>query len=186
MDRAEAIRRIKAWNLDSDDMEVLAVIIPELTESEDERIRKDICTWLKHKRETCTYPTPKKETLSIWISYLEKQKEQKPLSTEETELNSVAFLEQMGYTCIPPGAKPAEWSAADEEMLDAMIDIVSNSLYEPLCPREGMLDWLLSLRPRWKPSEEQMQGLRRGIVKADEGSDAKNAMVSLYNDLLKL
>ena len=31
----------------------------------------------------------------------EKQKEQKP-STEETELNSIAFLEQMGYTCIPP------------------------------------------------------------------------------------
>jgi hypothetical protein len=31
-----------------------------------------------------------------------------------------------------------------------------------------------------------MQGLRRGIVKADEGSDAKNAMVSLYNDLKKL
>lgn len=30
------------------------------------------------------------------------KKEQKPLSTEETELNSLAFLEQMGYTCIPP------------------------------------------------------------------------------------
>lgn len=53
--------------------------------------------------------------------------------------------------------QPAEWSDADEEMLDAMIDIVSNSLYEPLCPREGMLAWLKSLRPRphWKPSEVQ-------------------------------
>ena len=39
-----------------------------------------------------------------------KQKEQKPLTTEETELNSIAFLEQMGYTCIPPGKeqKPTE------------------------------------------------------------------------------
>lgn len=53
--------------------------------------------------------------------------------------------------------QPAEWSAEDEEMLDAMIDIVSHSLYEPLCPREGMLAWLVSLRPypHWKPSEEQ-------------------------------
>lgn len=43
---------------------------------------------------------------------IEKQKEQKPLSTEETELNSIAFLEQMGYTCIPPGKlqKSTEWS----------------------------------------------------------------------------
>ena len=41
---------------------------------------------------------------------LQKQKEQKPLTTEETELNSIAFLEQMGYTCIPPGKeqKPTE------------------------------------------------------------------------------
>ena len=38
MDRQEAIRRIRAWNLDSDDMEVLAEVIPELKESEDERI----------------------------------------------------------------------------------------------------------------------------------------------------
>lgn len=44
---------------------------------------------------------------------LEGQKEQKPLSIEETELNSIAFLEQKGYTCIPPGKeqKLAEWMA---------------------------------------------------------------------------
>lgn len=37
------------------------------------------------------------------MNYEKAYKEQKPLSTEETELNSIAFLEQMGYTCIPPG-----------------------------------------------------------------------------------
>ena len=41
MTREEAIRRIKAWNLDADDMEVLSEVIPELKEeSDDERIRK--------------------------------------------------------------------------------------------------------------------------------------------------
>lgn len=35
----------------------------------------------------------------------EKQKEQKPLSTEEIEMNSLAFLEQLGYTCIPHEAE---------------------------------------------------------------------------------
>ena len=43
-----------------------------------------------------------------------------------------------------------EQSAEDEEMLDAMIDIVSNSFYEPLCPREGMLTWLKNLKTRLK------------------------------------
>ena len=32
MTREEAIRRIKAWNLDADDMEVLSEVIPELKE----------------------------------------------------------------------------------------------------------------------------------------------------------
>ena len=37
MTREETIRRIKAWNLDSDDMEVLTVVIPELAESEEKQ-----------------------------------------------------------------------------------------------------------------------------------------------------
>ena len=53
--------------------------------------------------------------------------------------------------------KPSDWSAEDEEMLDAMIDIVANSLYEPLCPREGMLTWLKALRSRTYPHQEQTE-----------------------------
>ena len=34
MDREEAIRRIKAWNLDPDDREALFAVIPELKESQ--------------------------------------------------------------------------------------------------------------------------------------------------------
>ena len=46
------------------------------------------------------------------------KKEQKPLSTEETELNSIAFLEQMGYTCIPPEKeqKPVKWKPQPESL----------------------------------------------------------------------
>lgn len=53
-------------------------MFPELGGNENEKIRKDLCTWLEHKRERCTYPTPKAETLSAWIAWLEKQGEQKP------------------------------------------------------------------------------------------------------------
>ena len=40
MEKKEALSRVKAWNLDAGDMEVLSVLIPELKENEDERIRK--------------------------------------------------------------------------------------------------------------------------------------------------
>lgn len=75
MEREEAIRRIKAWNLDSDDREVLEVIIPELRESDDERIRKILIHivkgacgkyGIKYKGDEIT-----EEKL---IAYLEKQK----------------------------------------------------------------------------------------------------------------
>lgn len=52
---------------------------------------------------------------------------------------------------------PSDWSAEDEEMLDAMVDIVANSLYEPLCPREGMLTWLKALRSRTSHYREQAE-----------------------------
>lgn len=53
--------------------------------------------------------------------------------------------------------KSSDWSAEDEEMLDAMIDIVANSLYEPLCPREGMLTWLKAIRSRTSTNHEQAE-----------------------------
>ena len=101
----------------------LEVVFPELHESKDERIRKDICTWLKYKLENCTYPTPKKETLSTWIDYLEKQKEQKPIEdvikniTKNKEaaikfLKSAGIMDDNGELAemYRSEQKPAEWS----------------------------------------------------------------------------
>ena len=55
---------------------------------------------------------------------------------------------------LKPGT-PAEWSEEDKEMLDAMIDMVSTSLYEPLCPIEGMLAWLKNLPERFNLQPKQ-------------------------------
>lgn len=93
MTREEAIEKARQMSLPKEMMEILEVLAPELKDNEDERIRRDICTWLKHKRETCTYPTPKEEILSTWIAYLEKQKEQKPknILTDDDSLQT-AYL----------------------------------------------------------------------------------------------
>lgn len=78
MDREEAIWRIKAWNLDSDDMEVLAVVIPELAESEDERIRKGLVKLLTVAGEAYVVNSTgiKKDS---YLAYLERQK---PVQTD--------------------------------------------------------------------------------------------------------
>ena len=84
--------------------EAIETIFPELQESEDERIRKEIYDFLLNGiwNEGIIASVKQKKKCSEWLAWLEKQKEQKPLSTKETELNSLAFLEQLGYTCIPP------------------------------------------------------------------------------------
>ena len=57
-------------------------IFPELHESEDERIRKEIIDWMKGGT---TYDL--QENKEKWIAYLEKQKEQKPVQSDtEKEL----------------------------------------------------------------------------------------------------
>ena len=110
MTKEEAIRRIKSWNLDSDDMEVLSVVIPELKESEDERIIKAAVWYLEHATERCAANyngiTPKQI-----ITYLEKQKERKSRLTVKG--NGVYKIcphcksrmirdESKVYTSIPP------------------------------------------------------------------------------------
>lgn len=81
-----------------------------------------------------------------------------------------------------------EWSEEDEKMMSDIIGVFDGRVSIYTLPVKQYANRLksLSLRTNWKPSEEQMQGLCEGILKADKGSAAENAMVSLYNDLKKL
>lgn len=70
MNREEAIRRIRAWNLESDDLEVLRAVIPEFKDNEEEVVRKEIVNYIKNGGKTYF---PKQETKEKWIVWLEKQ-----------------------------------------------------------------------------------------------------------------
>ena len=116
---------------------------PELAESEDERIRKRLIEQVERWHE-CALENNVVQDIkdsADAITYLEKKKEQKPLSTEETELISVAFLEQLGYTCIPPSEqKPAEWSYpyGENETVDNLIGIAECLEMDGDCSFNGM------------------------------------------------
>jgi len=160
MTREEAIKETYEIPVNEKQHKALQILIPELKESKDERIREKIVSIIEQYARICEkegdpclelndcliYLEKQKENpdrpiligkaksekqvvlltesngdeniywdtkseedavslLEKGLKFFGKQKEQKPLSTEKTELNSIAFLEQMGYTCIPP-----EWA----------------------------------------------------------------------------
>lgn len=86
MTREEAIERIKArfdkWALDDEDMKAIQTLVPELRESEDERIRKAIVETIKQCPDTFLNPKNRDDM----VAYLEKQKEATPCSVDEFTL----------------------------------------------------------------------------------------------------
>ena len=59
--------------------EALTTLIPELNEGEDEKIRKDIYTYIYNELHNIQQLTPRTNEIERWLSWLEKQKEQKPI-----------------------------------------------------------------------------------------------------------
>lgn len=79
MNTKEAIERVQTrfnkWALDEEDLTALQALGLVTIESEDERIRKRIIAYLK----ACTLH---KDIVDEFVSYLEKQKEQKPIDID--------------------------------------------------------------------------------------------------------
>lgn len=197
-------------------LERLKKAFPELCESEDERIREDIIAILKGEITYTTEEDAKRYIAWLEKHGKQKSSDKvepkfkvgdtvtiKPMSccgkvftgepfriVDIIEDNYVSDDGKTYSISLQDGWELVEqnpaWSEDDEEMLDAMIDIVSNSLYEPLCPREGMLAWLKSLKPNhWKPSEEQM-GVLNNAIHFYGKTVGKEVLESLYNDLKTL
>jgi hypothetical protein len=143
-------------------------IFPQLRESEDERIRKELLEYLTITRQSDFVSRPDRQR---WIKYLEKQKEQ----------------------------KPAEWSESDDIMLQSVyetlldhkchirsgvINIIDRAYVAAI---DKQIDWLKSLRPSWKPSEEQMEALKDAKMRMSlEGWGLCPLLQSLINELESL
>lgn len=142
MTKEEAIKRIKAWNLDSDDMEVLSAVIPELAESEEEDTRKELIRFLLYR--ACH--SLNEETGRKFIAYLEKQKEQKPAEWSEEDdrirRNLMSLLYNMRNNRITEGTfqkyypwlttlperfnlqPKQEWSGEDKKFIKHCADVL--------------------------------------------------------------
>lgn len=91
--------------------------------------------------------------------------------------------------------KPAEWSEEDEDMLNSCISSIEEAKENRYAYKETDGDtsydheiaWLKSLRPSWKPSEEQMEILQYVCTQSSHPNQKVIPVLeSLYNDLKKL
>lgn len=75
MTREEAINTVRNIYQTDKEKEALEILIPELAESEDERVRKHIIAYLRNELHNIKQLTPTTTEMERWLAYLEKQKE---------------------------------------------------------------------------------------------------------------
>ncbi len=100
----------------------------------------------------------------------------------EKEHRQPTFNDAINYGMrLQKEQKPAEWSEEDEKMLRTIISDGSRGVELD----SKQISWLKSLRPSWKPSKEQMCYLKKVYESYDFCDGERDALKSLYNDLLK-
>ena len=191
----------------------LGLLIPELRESEDERIRREIIDFIQwaEDRGTTRHDYHQAKRPAAWITYLKKQKEIPTDAKQERVINAArrvlnnwlygdvnadvsGDLTELEYAFKDYDGedeqkeqKPAEWSEEDELMRTAVIQTLK--MFGGRGTTEMQIDWLKSLRPQphWKPSEEQMKHLERCFSHGHTSQlPNQHILESLYNELKKL
>ena len=134
-------------------------IFPELAESEDEKIRKELIGILRNVPNS-HYTT---EEMAAW---LEKQGEQKAAEwSEEDEEHIKSLLARLEGMCKKDATFTRTRFAVSEDK-----------------------DWLKSLRPQkqWKPSEDQLEALIHAGACEALGANARKLLYSLLAQLKAL
>jgi hypothetical protein len=120
----EALARARVVNPGTEDYNIVTAIFPELKESEDERIRKEIIHYLDREITLSNFGGDI-ATFKRWIAWLEKQGEQ--------NIND-----------------KTDWSEEDEDSVDIAIRIIQNEGDDcaGILDSDKALKWLQSLKQR--------------------------------------
>ena len=182
MTKEEAIKIVRENMHQSYDegniFEALKTLVPELSEGEDERIRKEIIGYLTHRAEVTPFVNETKDC-ERWISYLEKQEEQKPadikidnpnvqkfdptvkITTSDSSANGKELLYvcnksyDIGFRDGVASVKPAEWSEEDKYYYDAIIAKLEVTQDDALLT-DNQIDFLKSIPERFNIQPKQV------------------------------
>lgn len=220
----EAIKRAKKIHSGILNSEIIGFpgqieyIFPQLRESDDERTRRRLIEFIsdikrisESGRNSWAVRKDDAEMCNAFLSYLEKQKEQKPAWSEEDKkliddvINSLCCYQNTlsdyqkeivgeeirKLKSLKPQPKQ-EWSEEDEKIRNLAIEWAETMYGQFRFVDMGSTDfrkivaWLKSIRPSWKPSEEQIKALESCFREFGEGCPDEDGLRSLYNDLKKL
>ena len=195
----EALERAKSYK-EHDVRCALEEIFPELKESEDEKIRKEIISHLQYLGNYCQESMP---NVNEWIAWLEKQGEKCATDHYGPEVDSYyipdgyyaeivgnrVLVKKKPADCFKPieeskfVIKNKEWSEEDERMYRGLYNLIYST---PYCDsRKELSDWFESIKDRctWKPSAELMNNLSQAANGASYHTDL---LLQLYIQLKQL
>jgi hypothetical protein len=189
----EVIERAKDYYDEGKTLEyatdIVSYIFPELKESEDKRIRKDIVTYLKSILSNKKYGD---KFIEDWIAWLEKQGEKAKYHdicdkcVRQPTCQSDCFLQQ---------GEQKPWSEEEKGNIDIIISRLEVDIeyWESRSKRrvdedKRVINWLKSLKDRytWKPSDAQMASITCAVRKMKESACYDSELVHLLQDLKKL
>ena len=188
MTREEALKIVSNIYQTDKEKEALGVLIPELAESEDERIRRELVNFFQSPfiKENLTG-----EKVAPWIAYLEKLKEQKPVEIEEIirKAKSEGRQEVIDNPEYYQLQKPAsiscghendtEWSEEDKQWLSEVYSAIDHSMYSEV-ERQAMKKYIDHLRYQSQPKQELDEESSKVVLKAVELLNSYGN--SLYNE----
>lgn len=181
-------------------------ILPELIESEGEKIRKELIQRVIHDGNG-RYTYNKND----YITWLEKQGEHanfrskiqvgdKVTRNEAGMLVNISQLNRIAKPAKKQDEQKPTWSEEDENNILFLTSIIEECFKDKekitLCgdtvrvnfTKEDVIERLKSLRPQkqWKPSDGQMASITCAVRKMKESVCYDSELVSLFNDLKKL
>ena len=113
---------------------------------------------------------------------------EKVAKNEEELQNAVTaekWLKEIKFKyCVHPMKE--EWSEEDDKMVEKIICSIWNCETFTRKDKVAMENFMISLRPSWKPSEEQMDVLNKMTLGGFLGSGQYDILRTLYEDLKKL
>lgn len=214
----EALERAKelhdSYNLMHISVDEIEQIFPELAESEDERIRKQLIDAIKIGRSNSGISFTE-EAASRYIAWLEKQKENpksadsissdctadakcedrspKHSDSDGTDIRDTPAYWRGWDDAMKQKEQKPEWSEEDRlhyaNVLEALEYVKGcKSDYDKIEAVKSDIAWLKSLKPHWKPSEEQIDRLFSIVaaLRKDYCDDMADFLANLYADLKKL
>jgi len=155
----EALERMKSWvrgehpECFTEAQKAAEFIFPELKESEDERIRKEIIDFILDNE------TNEGDDINRWLVWLEKQGKYKS-PEEDAKILELANIKRW---LERQGERKSAWSEEDKHRLKDTIYFLDTAKkhYASTVELDACINWLKSLKPQkqWKPTKEQMDAL---------------------------